>query len=87
MQTLTRTEPFDLTPNAIERIAHDGGAEDANDARRILRAYWFSNERKKRDQAIAEETIRRLEVILEHELPRDLDRAANTLVRSGRHAE
>jgi hypothetical protein len=46
------TEPFDLPAGAIERIARDAGAEDANAARRILRAYWFSTERRHRDAAL-----------------------------------
>jgi len=84
---LTGTEPFDLTAHAIERIAGVVGAEDANDARRILRAYWFSNERKHCDQTIAEETIRCLELILQRELPHDIDHAANELTRALRHLQ
>jgi len=71
MTTVKTGEPFDLSGAALERIARDAGAEDANVARRILRAYWFSKEREARDLAIAGETIRRLEIVLRRELPRE----------------
>jgi len=35
------------------------------------RAYWFSKEREARDLAIAGGTIRRLEIVLRRELPRE----------------
>jgi hypothetical protein len=70
--TATVSEPFDLSPRAIERIAGDAGAEDANAARRILRAYWHSEERTARDAGLVDHAIRDVERMLQRELPHDL---------------
>jgi hypothetical protein len=72
--TVKTTEPFDLTASAIERIACDAGAEDANVVRRILRAYWHSKERRARDMALFDEAVLTVENALERELPRDIAR-------------
>jgi hypothetical protein len=77
-------EPFDLTVHALERLARDAGAEDANAVRRVLRAYWFSSERKSRDAALVDHALRVVERVLERELPHEL---AQRVARTARHED
>lgn len=59
---------FELDTDALERIAKRAGVE-ANVARRVLSAYWLSDERETRDLAIVAEVIRRLEIVTRGEQP------------------
>jgi hypothetical protein len=62
---------FELTADALERIAYHADV-DTHLARRVLDAYRLSEDREARDLAIVEETIRRLELLLQRTLPGDL---------------
>jgi hypothetical protein len=54
-------EPLGLPSEAIERIARNAGAEDANCVRRVLRAYEHSNECRTRDAQLLEAAVRSFE--------------------------
>ena len=57
----TKHEPLGLPSEAIERIARNAGAEDANCARRVLRAYEHSDERRARDAQLIDAAVRSFE--------------------------
>jgi hypothetical protein len=57
----TTHEPLGLPSEAIERIARNAGVEDANCARRVLRAYEHSNECRARDAQLVEAVVRSFE--------------------------
>jgi hypothetical protein len=57
----TKHEPLGLPSEAIERIARNAGVEDANCARRVLRAYEHSNECRARDAQLIDGALRSLE--------------------------
>jgi hypothetical protein len=84
VETLKAAEPFDLSARAIERIARDAGADDANTARRILRAYWHSKERRARDAALVEQGIRDVDSVLQRELPHEVSVDISRVLRQDR---
>jgi hypothetical protein len=55
---VTEHEPLGLSSEAIERIARNAGVEDANCARRVLRAYEHSEERRTRDAQLIDVAVR-----------------------------
>jgi hypothetical protein len=63
----TKHEPLGLPTEAIERIARNAGVEDANCARRVLRAYEHSNECRTRDAQLLEAAVRSFERRIRHE--------------------
>ncbi len=65
--TTTKHEPLGLPSEAIERIARNAGVEDANCARRVLRAYEHSNECRTRDAQLVDAAVRSFERRIRHE--------------------
>ena len=63
----TKHEPLGLPSEAIERIARNAGVEDANCARRVLRAYEHSEERRTRDAQLLEAAVRSFERRIRHD--------------------
>jgi hypothetical protein len=57
----SKHEPLGLPSEAIERIARNAGVEDANCARRVLRAYEHSDERRARDAQLVDAAVRSFE--------------------------
>ncbi len=57
----TTREPLGLPSEAIERIARNAGVEDANCARRVLRAYEYSTERRTREAQLIDAAVRSFE--------------------------
>jgi hypothetical protein len=63
---VTKHEPLGLPSEAIDRIARNAGVEDANCARRVLRAYEHSNECRTRDAQLLEAVVRSFEWRIRH---------------------
>ncbi len=74
----TNREPLGLPSEAIERIARNAGVEDANCARRVLRAYEQSNEGRARDVQLVEAAVRSFE----RELQDEFDSGGSPILKS-----